>query len=102
MKRFSNKIPDLLNQISQVDNMILLHKGNNDEMMLQQYQARKMDYLKELVSELIRLSASTPRIHQIIRTIINQIEAITPVVDDQEISKQFRFSLTELEELIEV
>ena len=102
MKRFSNKISDLLHQISQVDNMILLHKGNNDEMMLQQYQARKMDYLKELVSELIRLSASTPRIHQIIRTIINQIEAITPVVDDQEISKQFRFSLTELEELIEV
>jgi hypothetical protein len=70
--------------------------------MLQQYQARKMDYLKELVSELIRLSASTPRIHQIIKTIINQIAAITPVVDEQEISKLFRFSLTELEEVIEV
>ena len=102
MNKFNNRISDLLNQISQVDNMILLHKGNNDEMMMQQYQARKMDYLKELVSELIQLSASTPRIHQIIRTIINQIEAITPVVDEQEISKQFRFSLTELEEVIEV
>ena len=102
MNKFNNRISDLLHQITQVDNMILLHKSNNDEMMLQQYQARKMDYLKELVSELIQLSASTPRIHQIIRTILNQIEAITPVVDEREISKQFRFSLTELEEVIEV
>jgi len=101
MKRFSNKISDLLQQISQVDNMIQLHKGNNDEMMVQQYQARKMDYLKELVSELIHLSASTPRIHQIIKIIINQIEAITPVVNEQEISRQFKFSLTELETLVE-
>ncbi len=101
MKRFSNKISDLLSQISQINNMILLHKGHNDEMMVQQYQARKIDYLKELVSELIQLSASTPRIHQIIKAIINQIEAITPVVNEQEISRQFKFSLTELETVVE-
>lgn len=100
MKNFNNKISNLLDQISQVDNMILLHKDYNDEMMLQQYQARKMDYMKELVSELIHLNASTPRIHEIIKSIITKIESITPILNEQEISKQFKFSLTELETVI--
>jgi len=101
MKRFSNKISNLLDQITLVDNMILLQKSNNDQLMFQQYQARKIDYLKELVSELIHLSASTPRILQIIKTIISQIETITPVVNEQEISRQFKFSISELETVID-
>jgi len=101
MKRFSNKISNLLDQITLVDNMILLQKSNNDQLMFQQYQARKIDYLKELVSELIQLSASTPRILQIIKTIISQIETITPVVNEQEISRQFKFSISELETVID-
>jgi len=101
MKKFSNKISNLLDQITLVDNMILLHKSNNDQLMFQQYQARKIDYLKELVSELIQLSASTSRIRQIIKTIITQIEAITPVVNEQEISRQFKFSISELETVID-
>jgi len=101
MKRFSNKISNLLDQITLVDNMILLQKSNNDQLMFQQYQARKIDYLKELVSELIQLSASTPRIRQIIKTIISQIETITPVVNEQEISRQFKFSISELETVID-
>jgi hypothetical protein len=101
MNKFNNKISNLVDQISQVDNMILLHQGNNDEMMVQQYQVRKMDYLKELVSELIHLNESNPRIHEIVKTIITKIDAMTPIVDEREISRQFRFSLTELEEVID-
>ena len=46
MNDFRNKISNLVYQIGQLDNMILLHQVNDDEMMAQQYQARKMDYLK--------------------------------------------------------
>ena len=100
MKNFNNKISLILDQIRQVDNMLLLHKDNNDELMVQQYQARKMDFLKELVSELVNLNASSPRIHKTIKTMIKEIESITPVVSDQDISRQFNFSLTELETVI--
>jgi len=101
MKNFNNKISDLASQISQVDNMILLHNEIHDEIMVQQYKARKSDYLKELLSELLNLNASTPRIHEIIKSIILKLEAITPVVNEQEISQKFKFSLTELEAAIE-
>ncbi|OQX76218.1 MAG: hypothetical protein B6D64_10265, partial [Bacteroidetes bacterium 4484_276] len=87
MKNFNNKISLILDQIRQVDNMLLLHKDNNDELMVQQYQARKMDFLKELVSELVNLNASSPRIHKTIKTMIKEIESITPVVSDQDISR---------------
>ena len=100
MKNFNNKISLILDQIRQVDNMLLLHKDNNDELMVQQYQARKMDFLKELVSELVNLNASSPRIHKTIKTMIKEIESITPVVSDQDISRKFNFSLTELETVI--
>lgn len=100
MRNYNNKISNILEQISQVDNMILLHKDYNDEMMLQQYHAWKMDYMKESVSELIHLNARTPRIHEIIMSIIKKIESITPILDEQEISKQYKFSFTELETVI--
>ena len=80
--------------------MLLLHKDNNDELMVQQYQARKMDFLKELVSELVNLNASSPRIHKTVKMMIREIESVTPVVSDQDISRQFNFSLTELETVI--
>jgi len=98
MKRFSNKISNLLDQITLVDNMILLQKSNNDQLMFQQYQARKIDYLKELVSELIQLSASTPRIRQIIKTIISQIETITPVVKNRKYPGNLSFRYPNLKQ----
>jgi hypothetical protein len=101
MNNFNNKISDLVNQISQVDNMILLHNEIHDAIMVQKYTARKSDYLKELLSELINLNASTPRIHEIIKSIVLKLEAITPLVNDQEISQKFKFSLTELEAAID-
>ena len=80
--------------------MLLLHKDNNDELMVQQYQARKMDFLKELVSELVNLNASSPRIHKTVKTMIREIESVTPVVSDKDISRKFNFSLAELETVI--
>ena len=80
--------------------MLLLHKDNNDKLMVQQYQARKMDFLKELVSELVNLNASSPRIHKTVKTMIKEIELITSVVSDQDISRKFNFLLTELETVI--
>jgi hypothetical protein len=101
MKNENNKISNLLSQIRELDNMILLHKHHNDTMMMQQYQARKLDFLKELATELISLNASTPRIYETIKAIITKIEAQKPVVNDSEISKQFQFSLSELETVLE-
>lgn len=101
MKNFNSKISNLASQISQVDNMIMLHNEIHDKIMVQQYMARKSDYLKELLSELLNLNASTPRIHEIIKSIISKLEAITPVVNEQEISQKFKFSLTELEAVID-
>ncbi len=101
MKNYNNKISNLASQISQLDNMILLHDEIHDEVMVQQYKARKTDYLKELLTELLNLNASTPRIHEIIKSIISKLQAATPVVNEQEISQKFKFSLTELEATIE-
>ena len=70
-------------------------------MMMQQYQARKFDFLKELAKELIGLNASTPRIYETIKAIIKKIEAQKPVLNESEISKQFQFSLIELETVLE-
>jgi hypothetical protein len=100
MKYLNNKVSNLLDQIRQVDNMILLHKNNGDEVMIRQYQARKLDYLKELVYELINLSAGSPRIYETIKSIIAKIESTTPLVTEKEISRQFKFSLTELETVL--
>ncbi|MCX6278178.1 MAG: hypothetical protein NT004_08780 [Bacteroidetes bacterium] len=101
MKNFNNKISNLASQISLLDNMIMLHNEIQDEIMVQQYRARKTDYLKELLTELLNLNASSPRIHEIIKSIISKLEAINPVVNEQEISQKFKFSLTELEAAIE-
>ena len=43
MKNYNNKISNLASQISQLDNMILLHDEIHDEVMVQQYKARKTD-----------------------------------------------------------
>ena len=101
MKNENNKISNLLSQIRELDNMILLHKHHHDTMMMQQYQARKFDFLKELATELIGLNASTPRIYETIKAIITKIEAQKPVLNESEISKQFQFSLSELETVLE-
>ena len=87
--------------ISKEERLYSYHwQDNNDELMLKQYQARKLDFLKELVSELVNLNASSPRIHETVKTMIKEIEMITPVVSDQEISRQFNFSLAELETVV--
>jgi hypothetical protein len=101
MKKFNNKISNLLSQIRELDTMILLHKQQHDDMMMQQYQARKFDFLKELAKELIGLNASTLRIYETIKAIITKIEAQKPVLNESEISKQFQFSLIELETVLE-
>ncbi|MDD2632050.1 hypothetical protein EOM75_14085 [Candidatus Falkowbacteria bacterium] len=101
MKSYNNKISNLLSQIRELDTMILLHKQHHDDMMMQQYQARKLDFLKELATELISLNASTPRIYETIKAIITKIEAQKPILNEAEISKQFQFSLTELETVLE-
>jgi|GEM_PF-1239381 len=101
MKNYNNKISNLLSQIRELDNMILLHKHHNDNVMMMQYQARKLDFLKELATELISLNASTPRVFETIKAIITVIEAQKPVLNETEISKQFQFSLSELEGVLE-
>lgn len=101
MKNYDNKVSNLLSQIRELDNMILLHKHNNDDMMMLQYQARKLDFLKELATELISLNASTPRIYETIKAVITKNEAQKPVLNETETSKQFQFSLSELETVLE-
>ncbi|HBX52354.1 MAG: hypothetical protein A2275_03985 [Bacteroidetes bacterium RIFOXYA12_FULL_35_11] len=100
MKNYNNKISNLLDQLRQVDNMIMTHNNMSDDIMSQQYQARKADYMKDLVYELISLNASTPRINEIIKIIINKLEQIKPITNEKEISVQYKFSLSELESIV--
>jgi len=90
-------ILNLIEQIREVNHLIELHKLSNDDFMLNQYKARKNDFLKELVFELISLDVNTIEIYQLVRDLINQIEQNTPKAEVQTIYQNLHFSMRELE-----
>lgn len=90
-------ILNLIEQIREINHLIELHNLLNDSFMLNQYKARKNDFLKELVFELICLDINTNEIYQIVRNLINKIENSTPKVDTQSIYQNLHFSIHELE-----
>ena len=100
MKAYNSTIANLIDQIGQVNNLILLHSQQSDGLMVEQYQARRLEYMKDLLTALVSLSATTPRIHEVVKSIVEKIEANTPHVNEMEISTRFKFSLTQLEALI--
>jgi len=90
-------IINLIDQIREVNHLIELHKLSNDDFMLNQYKARKNDFLKELVFELICLDINTNEIYQLVRNLINKIEHNTPKIENQTIYQNLHFSIHELE-----
>jgi signal recognition particle GTPase len=90
-------ILNLIEQIREVNHLIELHKLSSDDFMLNQYKARKNDFLKELVFELICLDINTNEIYQLVRNLINKIENNTPKVEPQTVYQDLHFSIKELE-----
>jgi len=90
-------ILNLIEQIREVNHLIELHKLSNDDFMLNQYNARKIDFLKELVFELICLDLNTNEIYKLVRNLINTIENNTPKVETETIYQNIHFSIRELE-----
>ena len=88
---------NLIEQIRDVNHLIELHTLSNEDFMLNQYKARKNDFLKELVFELICLDINTNEIYLFIRNLINKIEHNTPKIESQTIYPDLHFSIQELE-----
>ena len=100
MKTYNDSnIINLIDQIREVNHLIELHQLSNDDFMLNQYKARKNDFLKELVFELICLNINTFEIYQLVKRLINQIEQNTPKTESQTIFQKLHFSMHELETL---
>lgn len=99
MKQKLNNISHIIDQISQLDNLIMLHQKQNDRIMANQYQSRKYELLEDLLAELIKLDAGSPRLNEMIKALIQKVSATKPEINDREISKQFKFSLADLEAL---
>jgi len=98
MKTYNDaNILNLIEQIREVNHLIELHILSTDDFMLNQYKARKNDFLKELVFVLICLDANTIEIYQLVRNLINQIEHNTPKIEPQTIYQNLHFSIRELE-----
>jgi hypothetical protein len=98
MKNYNDaNILNLIEQIREVNHLIELHGLSKDDFMLNQYKARKNDFLKELVFELICLDINTNEIYQIVRDLINKIEQNTPKNETESIYQNLHFSLRELE-----
>jgi len=98
MKTYKDaNILNLIEQIRDVNHLIELHQLSNDDFMLNQYKAKKNDFLKELVFELICLDVNTNEIYQLVRNLINKIENNTPKIETQAVYQNLHFSLSELE-----
>jgi hypothetical protein len=91
---------NLIEQIRELNHLIELHKLLEDNFMLGQYQARKNDFLKELVFELISLNINTSEIYQLVRNLITKIERNTPKLESQAAFQNLHFSIKELETVI--
>ncbi len=100
MKDKSNNIANLLEQIRQLDNLLVLHKNDDDNFMLDQYTTKKNVFLKELVAELIQLNETSPKVFIIIQKIVAGLEKNTPVLAENEFSKKNKFSLAHLETIV--
>ena len=88
---------NLIEQLRDVNHLIELHKMGSDDFMLNQYKARKNDFLKELDFELMCLGINTIEIYQLVRNLVDQIEHNTPKAETQTIFQNLHFSLLELE-----
>jgi cysteinyl-tRNA synthetase len=98
MKTYNDSnILNLVEQIREINHLIELHKLTNDDFMLNQYKARKNDFLKELVYELMCLDINTADIFQLVRNLISQIESGTPKAEPQTIFQRLHFTIKELE-----
>lgn len=98
MKTYNDaNIIHLIEQIREVNHLIDLHKLSDDEFMLNQYKARKKDFIKELIYELILLDVNTSDLFQLIKNMVEQIETFTPKAEPEQINKQLHFSIRELE-----
>ena len=91
------EIAVLIEQIREINHLIKLHQISNDDFMLNQYRARKNDFLKELVAELIQLDVSTIELYQFTRNLITKIEHNTASIESQGFYPPLPFSLKELE-----
>lgn len=59
MKSELIQIQELLEEISQLDNLVNLHDAANDRLMVKQYEARKRKFFDELVKHLLAYSPAT-------------------------------------------
>ncbi len=100
MKNKFSPITNLLEQIRQLDELLVLHRNDDDDFMTKQYRAKRDDFLKILVSELLKLNETSPKIFNVIKQIINGLEKTTPVIQDVELTKKNQFSIIDLESTV--
>ncbi len=100
MKNNISPIANLLEQIRQLDDLLVLHKNDEDNFMTDQYKTKKNIFLKELVGELLKLNETSPRVFMIIKQIVTGLEKCTPVLQEIEFSKKNHFSLIDLETIV--
>lgn len=62
-------------------------------------EAKKKDFIKELVYELIMLDINTNELFGFVKNKINQIEKFTPKTDAKTVNQQMHFSIKELEKI---
>jgi len=68
----SYRIEDLIEQIDAVNKMVELHQG--DDFMQEQYVYRRNVFLKQLISELLKLDSYSPRLFEAIRNAVKLLE----------------------------
>ena len=68
MKTYNDaNILNLIEQIRELNHLIDIHKLSNDNIMLNQYKARKKDFINELIYELILLDVNTKDLFRLIK-----------------------------------
>ncbi len=100
MENKVSPVSNLLEQIRQLNNLLLLHKNDDDEFMLNQYKAKKWIFQKELLSELIKLNETSPKVLMIINQMFTNIKELIPVINEIEFSKKNHISLADLETVV--
>ena len=68
------KIQDLFHQIQRIDGIIARHKAVNDDFMISQYEAQKLEFVKKLLSNLINsnLNATEPQTFFLVQQLMEQ------------------------------
>jgi TRAP-type mannitol/chloroaromatic compound transport system substrate-binding protein len=70
----SYRIDDLIEQISEVQKMIDMHRSAGDSFMVEQYVYRRDGFVKQLIVELLKVKTHSPKVIHAIRSCVKILE----------------------------